>query len=133
MEKLNSIIEKVNKYAHLDFTLKQYITFAIIGLMALFILYLYFDRVWDYVKDNIIKWDNFCFLKATILMIVPVLAILSLNINPLPDSHLNDWLHFFAIFFILPVIPYLFMCMYRCLFLMNRKFIYFLFRKFGKA
>lgn len=129
MEKINSIIEKINKYANLDFTLKKYLMFSIFIFIIFFIIYMYFDKSWDYIKDNLIKWDKFCFLKVTLLMIIPILSILSLKMNLLSNQHLNNWLHFFAIFFIIPIFPYIFMCFYRCLYLCIRKIVYYCFKK----
>lgn len=113
LNKLDSLILKINKYTSLELTSKKIFLLGIVSIVILFLIFTYFEKVNNYVKDNIIKWDNFTFIKLSILMIIPILSFIGLFIDFLPNKELNNWIHFFLLFFILPSIPYLFLCIYR--------------------
>lgn len=129
MDKIVNIVEKVNKYLHLEYTLKQYCIFALLILFALIIVFYYFEHTWSMVKNNIWKWDSFTFFKLSLYMLIPLASIISLNFNLLSNQHLNNWIHFISLFFVIPIFPYLFMCIYRLLYLGIKK----LFLSFRKA
>lgn len=123
MDKILNLVEKVNKYTHLEYTLKQYCTFLFLVLIALFLIFIFFEKTWSMIKDNILKWDEVTFLKLTLCMLIPLASLISLNFNFLSDKHLNDWLHFFSLFFVIPVFPYIFMCIHHCFYLIIKKII----------
>ncbi len=123
MEKILNLVEKVNKYTHLEYTFKQYCLFFILAIVVLFLVFYFFEKTWSMTKDNIWKWDNVTFYKLTLCMLIPLLATISLNFNLLSDTHLNDWIHFLTLFFILPVFPYMFMCLHHFLYLGIKKIV----------
>lgn len=123
MDKILKIVEKINKYAHLDYTLKQYIMFVLISFLVLFLVFYFFEKTWSMVKDNIWKWDNVTFVKLTVCMLIPLLSIIFLNVNLFSDIHLNGWFRFLSMFFIISIFPYLFMIVHHLFYLMFKKMI----------
>lgn len=117
LEKFPSILEKINKYTNMSLTMENVKLLIIFSIISLILLFLYFDKTSSYTKDNFIKWDNFSFLKLSIYMIIPILSLIGLNTNLFNNEILNNWVHFFLIFFIIPIFPYLILCSYRILFL----------------
>ena len=113
LNKLDSLILKINKYTSLELTSKKIFLLGIVSIVILFLIFTYFEKVNNYVKDNIIKWDKVTFIRLNILMIVPLLSIIGLFIKFSSNINLNNWIHFFLLFFILPIIPYLFLCICR--------------------
>lgn len=113
LNKLNSLILKINKYTSLELTSKKIFLLIIISIVILFLIFTYFEKVNNYIKDNIIKWDKITFIRLNILMLVPLLSTIGLFIKFSSNINLNNWIHFFLLFFILPIIPYLFLCIYR--------------------
>lgn len=120
-------MEKLLEY--LPFSQNELIKYGIILFIGLLLIYLYFDKTFEYFKDNLRKWDTVTFLRYTCLMIIPIIALISLNFNFLSDKHLNDWIHSITLLFILPFIPYTFLVFYRFIYLGIRKIIKFIKRK----
>ena len=116
LEKLPKILEKVNKYANLSLEIEDVKKLAIYGFIALVFLFFYFSRTWSFTKDNFIKWDNFSFLKLSLYMIIPIVSIFYLNKEIISNPILNNWVHFFIMFLIIPIIPYFILCIYRIIF-----------------
>lgn len=121
MDKITNLVEKVNKYLRLEYTLKQYFIFGLLIFLCLIILFCYFEHTWSMTKNNIWKWDDVTFLKLTLYMLIPLLSVISLNFNFFNNEHLNNWVHFLSLFFIVPIFPYIFMCFYHFLYLGIKK------------
>lgn len=132
LNKLEIIIDKINKYTHLSFTLTDIVNFVILGFIILLLIFLYFDKISDYIKDNIIKWDNFLFIKLSCLMIIPILSFIGLNFSFTNNININNWIHFFLLFFIIPIIPFTFLCIYRIIFLCIKNLYYFCIKKMNE-
>ena len=62
--------------------------------------------------------DNFNLpIYVAITLIVPAI----LNFKFFNNEHLNNWVHFLSLFFIVPIFPYIFMCFYHFLYLGIKK------------
>lgn len=118
LEKFPSILEKLNKYTNVSLTIENIKFLVIIFTVSLILLFLFFDKTSSYTKDNFIKWDNFSFFKLSIYMIIPILSLIGLNLTLFNNEILNNWFHFFLLFFIIPIFPYLILCIYRILYLL---------------
>ena len=127
LDKFPKIIEKINKYANLTLDIDDIKKLAIYGIIILVILFLYFDRTINFTKDNFIKWDNFSFIKLSLYMLIPIVSLFYLNKEIVSDAILNNWIHFFLLFLIIPIIPYFILCIYRVVFLIIKNFSIFIY------
>lgn len=126
MDKLPQVLGKVNKYSGLSLTFDDIKKYAIIGFIALLILFLYFEKSSQYTKDNFLKWDNFSYFKLTLYMVVPILVLLNINREFTSNPIYNNWIHFFMLFLIIPIIPYVALCIYRVVFVIIRGILRFI-------
>ena len=121
---LNTIIEKFDKILkYLPIEKNDLYEYIVIGILFLVLLFLYYDKTVELIKDYFIKWVMSAFLRLSFLMIVPLFAYWGLEITFLSDPHLNSWVHLFLSTLILPVVPYIILLIYRVTFLLVRFFI----------
>ena len=112
---MDIILQTLSKYVNINFDdIKK---LAIITILILFLIFIYFIKSIDYFKCNLIKWDNVAFIRYTIIMLIPIIAMFLMQLT-LSNLILTNWLNFVLILFILPIIPYVLLVAYRLTYLL---------------
>ena len=113
MEKITQLLNKFNISISLD--KHTIITYGIVVILCLIITFVYFEKTWTSIKDNFLKWDKASFSRLSLAMIIPCLCVLGMYINPFSNDLWNQWFHLFCIPFIIPIIPYVLLCIYHAI------------------